>query len=71
MLSTTEKSEADFSIKPEAVAPSLDTSAWPLLLKNYDKCIWPSLQATVPANSLCSTCTDRPFHSNSLRKHPA
>lgn len=27
----------DFSIKPEAAAPSIPTSEWPLLLKNYDK----------------------------------
>lgn len=29
--------EADYSIKPEAVTPALDTSSWPLLLKSYDK----------------------------------
>ena len=29
--------EKDYSIKPEAVTPTLDTSTWPLLLKNYDK----------------------------------
>lgn len=29
--------EGDFSIKSEAVTPKLDTSEWPLLLKNYDK----------------------------------
>ncbi|KAI1138645.1 putative rRNA pseudouridine synthase [Hypoxylon sp. FL0543] len=29
--------EDEFSIKPSAVTPSLDTSTWPLLLKNYDK----------------------------------
>ena len=29
--------EGDFSIKPEAVAPKIDTSKWPLLLKNYDQ----------------------------------
>ncbi|WOO77348.1 H/ACA ribonucleoprotein complex subunit cbf5 [Vanrija pseudolonga] len=27
----------DFTIKSEAVTPKLDTSQWPLLLKNYDK----------------------------------
>ncbi|KAL7423135.1 centromere/microtubule-binding protein cbf5 [Cryptotrichosporon argae] len=27
----------DFSIKSESVTPKLDTSQWPLLLKNYDK----------------------------------
>ncbi|KAI1075623.1 putative rRNA pseudouridine synthase [Whalleya microplaca] len=29
--------EDEFSIKPTAVTPSVDTSTWPLLLKNYDK----------------------------------
>ncbi|KAI0852303.1 putative rRNA pseudouridine synthase [Daldinia vernicosa] len=29
--------EDEFSIKPTTVTPSVDTSTWPLLLKNYDK----------------------------------
>ncbi|KXJ93367.1 pseudouridine synthase [Microdochium bolleyi] len=29
--------EADYTIKPSAVTPTLDTSQWPLLLKNYEK----------------------------------
>ncbi|KAI8633274.1 pseudouridine synthase [Xylariaceae sp. FL1651] len=29
--------EDEFSIKPTAVTPAVDTSTWPLLLKNYDK----------------------------------
>ncbi|KAI9742020.1 MAG: centromere/microtubule-binding protein cbf5 [Cirrosporium novae-zelandiae] len=29
--------EIEYSIKPQAVTPALDTSQWPLLLKNYDK----------------------------------
>ncbi|KAI1640554.1 pseudouridine synthase [Biscogniauxia mediterranea] len=29
--------EDEFSIKPTAATPSVDTSTWPLLLKNYDK----------------------------------
>ncbi|KAI5865642.1 putative rRNA pseudouridine synthase [Durotheca rogersii] len=29
--------EDEFSIKPTAVTPSVDTSTWPLLLRNYDK----------------------------------
>lgn len=28
---------SDFLIKPESSVPKLDTSKWPLLLKNYDK----------------------------------
>lgn len=31
------KDGEDYSIKPTAVTPSIDTSSWPLLLKNYDK----------------------------------
>ena len=31
--------ENDYSIKPEATTPALDTSSWPLLLKGYDKCM--------------------------------
>lgn len=27
----------DYAIKPESSQPQLDTSNWPLLLKNYDK----------------------------------
>ncbi|KAH8598300.1 pseudouridylate synthase family protein [Bisporella sp. PMI_857] len=30
------KQEVDYSIKPEAVAPPVDSSEWPLLLKNYN-----------------------------------
>ncbi|EEY14087.1 centromere/microtubule-binding protein CBF5 [Verticillium alfalfae VaMs.102] len=29
--------EEEYSIKPQAATPQLDTSSWPLLLKNYDK----------------------------------
>ena len=25
-------------IKPEAVTPAVDTSGWPLLLRNWDQC---------------------------------
>jgi H/ACA ribonucleoprotein complex subunit 4 len=28
--------DVDYSIKPEAVTPVVDTSSWPLLLKNYN-----------------------------------
>ncbi|KAH8702624.1 centromere/microtubule binding protein CBF5 [Talaromyces proteolyticus] len=37
MAAAATKHIADFSIKPEAVTPSIPTSEWPLLLKNYDK----------------------------------
>ena len=31
--------DGDYSIKPENIAPPIPTSEWPLLLKNYDKCM--------------------------------
>ena len=31
------QSQQDFLIKPSDSIPQLDTSQWPLLLKNYDK----------------------------------
>ncbi|KAI9818531.1 MAG: centromere/microtubule-binding protein cbf5 [Pycnora praestabilis] len=37
MAMVTANNEVDYSIKPEAVAPAVDTSTWPLLLKNYDR----------------------------------
>ena len=38
--------EADYSIKPEASTPALNTSDWPLLLKSYDK-------RTPPTSAAC------------------
>ena len=32
-----QQAATDFLIKPQAAVPALDTSQWPLLLKNYDK----------------------------------
>ena len=31
-----------YTIKPEASAPAIDTSDWPLLLKNYSDCMQPT-----------------------------
>jgi hypothetical protein len=31
--------EVEYSIKPENSTPAIPTSEWPLLLKNYDKCM--------------------------------
>jgi H/ACA ribonucleoprotein complex subunit 4 len=37
-MSVSEQQNAgDFAIKPEEISAQLDTSKWPLLLKNYDK----------------------------------
>ena len=33
----TKEEEADYTIKPEATTPVIDTSSWPLLLKNYNR----------------------------------
>ena len=43
----------DFAIKPESSQPALDTSQWPLLLKNYDKLLVRSAHFT-PIPSGCS-----------------
>jgi len=32
-----ESGEDEMIIKPEAITPKIDTSAWPLLLKNWDQ----------------------------------
>ncbi|KAH0522339.1 hypothetical protein TsFJ059_006200 [Trichoderma semiorbis] len=32
-----QEEEVEYTIKPQAVTPTVDTSQWPLLLKNYDK----------------------------------
>jgi H/ACA ribonucleoprotein complex subunit 4 len=45
--------EGDYTIKPESTAPKLDTSQWPLLLKNYDKLLVRSSHFT-PIPSGCS-----------------
>lgn len=29
--------EDEYTIKPQATTPTIDTSSWPLLLKNYEK----------------------------------
>lgn len=34
------KTEEEYAIKPQAVTPAVDTSSWPLLLKNYEKRMW-------------------------------
>lgn len=31
--------EMDYAIKPEAVNPTVSSEDWPLLLKNYEKCM--------------------------------
>ncbi|KAI3850124.1 hypothetical protein MKW92_036043 [Papaver armeniacum] len=36
-IKTQKGEEGDFLIKPQSFTPTLDTSQWPILLKNYDK----------------------------------
>lgn len=36
-MDVVKKTEEEHIIKPQAVTPAVDTSSWPLLLKNYDK----------------------------------
>lgn len=68
---------ADFSIKPEAVAPPIPTSEWPLLLKNYDKRMYPTYglcgggrRRECSRSLICavlnfnSTCANQSLHSN-------
>lgn len=45
--------EGDYAIKSESSQPKLDTSEWPLLLKNYDKLLVRSSHFT-PIPSGCS-----------------
>jgi H/ACA ribonucleoprotein complex subunit 4 len=45
--------EGEYSIKSEDTVPKLDTSQWPLLLKNYDKLLVRSSHFT-PIPSGCS-----------------
>lgn len=44
--------DGDFALKPEKSEPKLDTSQWPLLLKNYDKLLVRSAHFT-PIPSGC------------------
>ncbi|GAA5987716.1 hypothetical protein JCM5350_008080 [Sporobolomyces pararoseus] len=49
---STDQTNGDFAIKPESTTPVLNTSEWPLLLKNYDKLLVRSAHFTpIPAGS--------------------
>jgi len=37
--------DVEYTIKPQAVVPNVDTSHWPLLLKNYDRCAYLETQS--------------------------
>lgn len=36
-MEVAKEEDAEYTIKPQATTPAIDTSSWPLLLKNYDK----------------------------------
>ena len=36
-MEVAKEEDTEYSIKPQATTPAIDTSSWPLLLKNYDK----------------------------------
>lgn len=65
-------SDEDMVIKPEAVTPTINTSDWPLLLKNWDQCmssfIAPDERQELTSNS--STRPHRPLHTHPCRLHP-
>lgn len=44
--------EPDYSIKSQDTAPAVDTSSWPLLLKNYDKlCVRTGHYTPIPSGA--------------------
>lgn len=57
----------DMIIKPEAVTPAIDTSAWPLLLRNWDQREYPLSLLEVNALTKRSTRPHRPLHTYSRR----
>ena len=36
-MASVQEGSVEFAIQPQAAAPTIDTSEWPLLLKDYDK----------------------------------
>jgi hypothetical protein len=62
--------EMDYAIKPEALTPSIPTSEWPLLLKDYDKCTLPKKRkkgTNADFVSGYSAGPNRPLHTNPCR----
>lgn len=51
-----------YTIKPQASVPDLDSSDWPLLLKNYTDRSSCNCPTRFKANSACSTCSNWPLH---------
>jgi hypothetical protein len=36
-MASMQEGSVEFAVKPQATAPAIDASEWPLLLKDYDK----------------------------------
>ena len=72
LMALVQKQGVEFAIQPQATAPAIDTSEWPLLLKDYDK-------RESPTGGNASRCmlipkssrSNRPFHPNPRRLQPA
>lgn len=50
VVKRTKTEEEEHVIKPQAATPAVDTSSWPLLLKNYEK------RKGTPARDAVSPC---------------
>jgi hypothetical protein len=61
--------EIDYSIKPEAVTPAIDTSTWPLLLKNYNDCMCECILGIGMLLTSSSTCSHWTLHTYSQWLH--
>lgn len=56
-----------YTIKPQASVPDLDSSDWPLLLKNYTSRAFCNCPIHFEADSVCSTCSNWPLHPHYCR----
>jgi H/ACA ribonucleoprotein complex subunit 4 len=53
MVVAQKETGTDYTIKPEAITPAVDTSSWPLLLKNYNNCMIAT--SILPGNELTNS----------------
>ena len=62
-----QQKSADFQIKPSSTTPPLDTSKWPLLLKNYDQlCVRTGHYTPIPSGH---TLLKRSAEQFQVRRH--
>lgn len=62
--------EEEYSIKPQAATPQLDTSSWPLLLKNYDKRKFSPSRDTIELHRLLTSSLQSSFAPVTSRPSP-